>query len=166
MSGIVITNDKYNEHIMIIDKIENLEMYKASFPDVYEGLQCIKTMYPNIDFGIYPINERILVKVLEYSTGEECEVGYEAHKKHLDIHYVMRGNERIKWSPINEMDIKTPYDEESDGLYYEKPIKYVSEALLGDGIFAVMFPQDGHACTYYVDQCETIKKIVVKVKIE
>lgn len=151
---------------MIVDKIKNFEMYKAFLPNVYEGLQCIRSMDSDIELGIYPINERILVKVMEYSTGEVCEVGYEAHKKHLDIHYVIRGNERIKWSPINDMTVKTPYDEDVDGLYYEDPIRHVSEALLGDGVFAVMFPQDGHACTYFVEKCEKIKKIVVKIAID
>ena len=151
---------------MIIDKIENLETYKSISPDIYDGLMCIKTLDPDIELGVYPISDKLLVKVMEYSTGEECKVGYEAHKKHLDIHYVLRGNERIKWSPINEMTIKTPYDNENDAIFYEQPIAHVSEALLGDSVFAVMFPQDGHACTFLVDKCEKIKKIVVKVKID
>lgn len=151
---------------MIIDKLENLEMYKTILPDVYEGLKYIKEKATEAELGFYPISEKLLVKVMEYSTDEECKVGYEAHKKHLDIHYVLRGKERIKWSPINDMEIKTPYDQENDAIFYEKPINHVSEALLGDGVFAIMFPQDGHACTYYVDKCEIIKKIVIKVAIE
>ena len=151
---------------MIIDKIDNLEMYKGIIPDVYEGLKYLKEMDPRTPLGIYPISEKLLVKVMEYGTGDECKVGYEAHKKHLDIHYVLSGNERIKWSPINDKDIKTPYDEENDAIFYQKPINHVSEALLGNGVFAVMFPQDGHACTYFVDKCETIKKIVIKVTID
>lgn len=151
---------------MLIDKIENLEMYKGISQDIYEGLKCIQSLDPDIALGIYPINDRLLLKVMEYSTGEECKVGYEAHKHHLDIHYVLRGNERIKWSPINDMAVKTPYDEENDAIFYEQPIAHVSEALLGDGVFAIMYPQDGHACTYYVDKSETIKKIVVKLRID
>lgn len=150
---------------MIVDKIDNIETYRLFSKDIYEGLKYIHSLDSNIDLGIYPINDRLLLKVMEYSTGEDCKVGYEAHKEHLDIHFVLRGNERIKWSPINEMAIKTPYDAENDAIFYEKPIAHSSEALLGDGVFAIMFPQDGHACTYYVDKCETIKKIVVKVKI-
>lgn len=150
---------------MILDKIENLETYKDLAPVIYEGLQYIKSLDPNIELGIYPFNNRLLLKVMEYSTVEEFKLGFEAHQKHLDIHYVLRGHERIKWSPINEMVVKTPYNEENDAIYYEQPISHVSEALLGDGVFAVMYPQDGHACQYFVEQCETIKKIVIKVKI-
>lgn len=151
---------------MIIDRIDNLEIYRTLSLDVYEGLNLIKSLDPDIALGVYPINDRLLLKVMEYPTGEECKVGYEAHQHHLDIHYVLRGNERIKWSPINNMAVKTPYDEENDAIFYEQPIAHVSEAMLGDGVFAIMYPQDGHACTYSVDKCETIKKIVVKVKID
>lgn len=151
---------------MVLDKIDNLQMYKDILPDVYEGLKYIQTMDPATPLGVYPINEKLLVKVMEYSTVEEFKLGWEAHQNHLDIHFVLRGHERIKWSPINDMIIKTPYDEEDDAIFYEKPILHLSEVVLGDGMFAIMFPQDGHACQYYVDKCETIKKIVVKVKID
>lgn len=150
---------------MIIDKIENIETYKDLSAELFEGLKYIRSLDPDIELGIYPISEKLLLKVMEYSTGEECTLGYEAHKEHIDIHYVLSGHERIKWSPINEMDVKNNYDSENDAIFYEKPIKHVSEALLGDGVFAIMFPQDGHACTFFVGKCETIKKIVVKVKI-
>ncbi len=150
---------------MIIDKLENFEMYRNLSPLIYEGLKCIMSLDPDIELGIYPINDRLLLKVMEYSTIEEFKMGYEAHKKHLDIHYVIKGSERIKWSPINDMLANTQYDEENDAIFYEHPITHVSEALLGDGIFAVMFPQDGHSCQYFVDKCEIIKKIVIKVKI-
>ena len=151
---------------MIIDNINNLETYKGFSPVIYEGLKYIKSLDPNIALGVYPINDRLLLKVMEYSTVEEFKLGYEAHQKHLDIHFVLRGTERIKWSPINEMVIKTPYDEENDAIFYEKPIAHLSEVLLGDGVFAIMYPQDGHACQYFVEKCETIKKIVIKVKID
>lgn len=151
---------------MVLDQLENLETYKNITPALYEGLKYIRSVKPNIELGVYPITDRLLVKVMEYSTVEDFKMGYEAHKEHLDIHYVLRGHERIKWSPINEMAVKTPYDEENDAIFYEQPIAHVSEALLGDGLFAIMFPQDGHACQYYVDKCEKIKKIVVKVKID
>lgn len=151
---------------MIIDKIDNIESYKELSKDIYDGLRCIQAIDPDIALGIYPINERLLLKVMEYPTGKECKVGFEAHKEHLDIHYVLHGHERIKWSPINKMDVKSPYDAENDAIFYEQPIAHCSEALIGDGVFAIMYPQDGHACTYYVEKCETIKKIVIKIKID
>lgn len=151
---------------MIIDKIENLETYKSLSMSIYEGLKHIAAIDPNIAVGTYSINERLVCKVMEYPTVEKFKLGYEAHKKHLDIQYVLRGNERIKWSPIDEMIVKTPYDEKNDATFYEKPIDHISEIVIGDGVFAIMFPQDGHACQHYVGKSEVIKKLVIKVAIE
>ena len=151
---------------MILDKLENLETYKNLSPDIYEGLKYLANVDPEIPIGSYRINDRLVANVMEYMTVEEFKLGYEAHKKNLDIQYVVRGHERIKWSPIKGMDVKTPYNEQNDATFYENPTPYGGEIIIGNGNFSIMFPQDGHACQYYVGQCELIKKIVVKVNIE
>lgn len=150
---------------MIVDNIKNLETYRALSPDIYEGLKYLSQIDPDIAVGTYPINKKLVCKVMEYPTVEEFKLGYEAHQKHLDIQYVLRGYERIKWSPIKDMTIKTPYDEESDAIFFENPIPHVSEVVIGDGVFAIMFPQDGHACQHVVERSEIIKKLVIKVSI-
>lgn len=150
---------------MIVDKIDNLETYKTLSPDIYEGLKYLSQIDPDIAVGTYPINERLICKVMEYPTVEDFKLGYEAHWEHLDIQYVLRGYERIKWSPIQKMTIKTPYDVESDAIFYENPISHVSEVVIGGGVFAIMFPHDGHACQHLVDKSEIIKKIVIKISI-
>ena len=151
---------------MILDKLENLETYKNLSPDIYEGLKYLANVDPEIPIGSYRISDRLVANVMEYTTVEEFKLGYEAHKKNLDIQYVVRGHERIKWSPIKGMDVKTPYNEQNDATFYENPTPYGGEIIIGNGNFSIMFPQDGHACQYYVDRCEKIKKIVVKVNIE
>ena len=151
---------------MILDQLENLETYKNLSPDIYEGLKYLSQVDPDIPLGSYRINDRLVANVMEYMTVEEFKLGYEAHQKNLDIQYVVRGHERIKWSPIKGMAVKTPYNEQTDATFYENPTPYEGEIIIGNGNFSIMFPQDGHACQYYVDKCELIKKIVVKVNIE
>lgn len=151
---------------MILDRLENLETYRNLSPDIYEGLKYLATIDPNIPIGSYRIGDRLVAKVMEYMTVKEFKLGYEAHKKNLDIQYVVYGHERIRWSPINGMDVKTPYNEQNDATFYENPSPYGGEIIIGNGNFSIMFPQDGHACQYFVGRCEKIKKIVVKVNIE
>lgn len=150
---------------MIVDNIKNFETYRDLSPDIYEGLKYLSGIDPGIEVGIYPINEKMVCKVMEYPTVEDFKLGYEAHQKHLDIQYVLRGYERIKWSPIQDMTIKTPYDQVSDATFYGKPIPHISEVVIGGGVFAIMFPQDGHACQHLVERSEIIKKLVIKVSI-
>ena len=82
--------------------------------------------------------------------------------KNLDIQYVVRGHERIKWSPIKGMDVKTPYNEETDATFYEHPSPYGGEIIIGNGNFSIMFPQDGHAPC--ISQEKELKKAIFKVK--
>lgn len=150
---------------MILDKIVNLETYKKLSPDIYAGLKFLAEVKPDIALGTYPINERVKAIVSSYPTVECFERGYEAHRHVIDIQYPIVGLERVKWSPIDGMDVKIPYDEASDSTYYEHPTDIGTEIIIGDGQFGIMFPQDGHSPQHLVGNSEVIKKVTVKVSI-
>jgi len=150
---------------MIVDQLKNLETYKGISNDIYEGLKFLANAKPEIELGTYPINKNVYAIVSEYMTVESFERGYEAHKQVIDIQYPIIGLERIKWSPIENMDINIPYDEEKDRTFYKNPSSMGTHVDIGNGVFAIMFPQDGHGPQHYVKQPELIKKITVKVSI-
>ena len=150
---------------MIVDKIQNLETYKNLSPDIYAGLKFLQGVKPDIELGTYVINERVKAIVSEYPTVECFERGYEAHQHNLDIQFPIRGLERIKYSPIEGMDVNIPYDEDKDRTFYKNPDKYGFDIIIGNGTFAIMFPQDGHGPQYLVEKSEVIKKVTVKVSI-
>lgn len=135
------------------------------FLHIYDALKYLATVDPEIALGSHRIRPRLVAKVMEDNTVEEFKLGYEAHKNHIDVQYVVRGHERIKWSTIAEMEIKTPYNEANDATFYKNPTPYKGEIIIGGGTFSIMFPQDGHAFQYYVGHTELIKKIVVKNEI-
>jgi biofilm protein TabA len=150
---------------MIVDKIKNLEVYKGVSIDIYAGLKYLDSATPNIKIGKYIINERVKAIVSEYETIENFERGYEAHKKVIDIQYPIIGLERVKWSPIDEMNINIPYDINKDRTFYKDPSSQGTHVDIGNGIFAIMFPYDGHSPQHYIKSPELIKKITVKVSI-
>lgn len=150
---------------MIVDQIKNLETYKNFSPDIYVGLKFLSTIKPDIELGEYVINEQVKAIVSEYPTVEFFERGWEAHKHVLDIQFPIIGVERIKWSPIDEMDVNIPYEEDKDRTFYKKPYKYGFDIIIGDGTFAIMFPQDGHGPQYLVEKSEIIKKVTIKISI-
>ncbi len=150
---------------MIIDQLKNIEQYKGVSPDIYEGLRFLAKAEPGIEPGIYPINERVKAIVSEYETIANFERGYEAHKHVIDIQYPVIGLERIKWSPIDGMTVNIPYEESHDRTFYKDPSAQGTHVDIGNGIFAVMFPGDGHGPQHYVDKPERIKKITIKVSI-
>lgn len=150
---------------MIVDQLTNIDTYKGVSPDIYEGLKFLANAKADIEPGTHFINDNVKALVTEYNTMEVFERGYEAHKHVIDIQYPIRGLERVKWSPINEMDINIPYDEEKDRTFFKNPHAQGTHVDIGNGIFAIMFPQDGHSPQHLVEKSEFIKKITIKVVI-
>jgi YhcH/YjgK/YiaL family protein len=150
---------------MIIDLLDNIETYKTLSPDIYLGLKFLSSLRPDIIPGIYPIGSRVKAIVTEYITIQEFEKGYEAHKHMIDIQYPVIGLERVKWSPISRMKLSIPYDELNDVAYYSFPSEQSTYVDIGNGIFAIMFPEDGHSPQHYIDAPHMIKKITIKVEI-
>lgn len=150
---------------MIVDQIKNIEIYKGISPDIYAGLKYLSTMKPDVELGTYIVNDLVKVIVSSYPTVECFERGYEAHKHVIDIQFPIVGRERVKWSPIEGMDVNIPYDEVKDRTFYKNPSPYGCEVIIGEGTFAIMFPEDGHSPQHLVGKSEVIKKVTVKVSI-
>ena len=150
---------------MVVDTLKNIEQYKGLSPDIYAGLQFLANAKSEIELGIYPINKNVKAIVSSYETVDEFERGYESHKNVIDIQYPIEGLERVKWSPIAEMVVNIPYDEEKDRTFYKNPSKQGTHVDIGNGIFAIMYPEDGHGPQHKVGKKEVIKKITIKVSI-
>ena len=150
---------------MIVDNIKNIEIYKGVSDDIYTALKYLQNVDPEIELGTYVINDRVKSLVMEYETIEVFERGYEAHKHVIDIQFPIRGLERVKWSPIVGMNVNIPYDPEYDRTFYKDPLPQGTHVDIGNGIFAIMFPEDGHSPQHYVNKSELIKKITMKVSI-
>ena len=150
---------------MIYDHIKNIAFYRGLSPDIAVGLDFLKQMQPDIDEGVYQINPRVKAIVSEYETKTVNECGYEAHRKNIDIQYLLLGEERIACLPIERLEETKPYSEENDAAFYAAASK-PQELILGNGYFAIFFPQDGHMPQLCIDEPVPVKKVVVKVRIE
>lgn len=150
---------------MIYDHINNIDTYKGLSPDIYEGLLFLQQASPDIAPGTYQINPRVKAMVSEYETKVKNEVGYEAHRKNIDIQYLLKGEERVACLPIEKLKETKPYSEEKDAAFFTASIQPI-EMKLGDGYFAIFFPQDGHMPQLSIGGPEMVKKVVVKIKME
>jgi len=150
---------------MVVDTLKNIEQYKGLSLDIYAGLQFLANAKSEIELGIYPINKNVKAIVSSYATVDEFERGYESHKNVIDIQYPIIGLERVKWSPIENMNINIPYDEAKDRTFYKDPSVQGTHVDIGNGIFAIMFPEDGHGPQHKVGEKKVIKKITIKISI-
>lgn len=151
---------------MVLDTLNNIALYKGLSKDIYAGLQFLSKAKPDIELGVYKINNNVKAIVSSYETVNLFERGYESHKHVIDIQYPIIGLERVKWSPIKGMTVNIAYDKLKDRTFFIDPSKQATHVDIGNGVFAIMFPQDGHAPQHKVGKKEVIKKITIKVSIK
>lgn len=150
---------------MIYDKINNWETYAGISEDIRVGLEYLREVRMDIAVGSYQINPRVKAIVSEYMTKEVNECGYEAHRDYIDIQYLIRGEEVINSLPLEYLKETKPYNKEIDAAFYEEVEVKPQELQLGNGYFAILFPQDGHMPQLCVSKPENVKKVVLKVKV-
>ena len=119
----------------------------------------------DLENGVYVISPRVKAIISEYTTKKVNEYGYEAHREYVDIQYLVLGEEKICCLPLEYLKETKPYNEEQDAAFYEETNVKPQELLIGNGFFAILFPQDGHMPQMYVKEHTAVKKVVVKVKI-
>lgn len=137
---------------MVVDTLKNVEFYKGLSFDIYAGLKFLVNANKDIELGTYPINDKVKAIVSSYETVDEFERGYESHKHAIDIQYPIIGLERVKWSPIVGMKVNIPYDEAKDRTFFKNPSAQGTHVDIGNGIFAIMFPKDGHGPQHKVGE--------------
>ncbi len=150
---------------MIYDNIDNLELYADVSENIRIGLEYLHDLKSDIQKGVYELSPGVKVIVLEYTTKEENEYGYEAHREYIDIQYVISGTEKICCLPLEYLKKTKAYNKEIDAAFYVENEMKPQELLLGNGYFTVFFPQDGHKPQLCVDKPSAVKKVVVKIKI-
>ena len=105
---------------------------------------------------------RLFVNVVEYATTAPGNRFWEAHKDYLDVHVMLKGQERIDVNFIQNMELKE-YVKKDDFLPMEGEKN--ASVVLREGDFLVCYPSDGHRTAVQVEEPETIKKAIFKVVI-
>ena len=149
---------------MIFDSVSNAHLYYGMHPDIKTGLEYTSSLTSEVSLGEYQVNENVKCIVSEYETKAVFERGYEAHKYVIDIQYPIIGRERIKFSGLLGMEENIPYEAAKDRTFYKKPIQE-NQVDIGNGYFAIFFPEDAHCPQLYVEEPELIKKVTMKVKM-
>lgn len=146
---------------MIIDKIENAHIYKNIGERISKSFEYIKsTDLKTLPAGKYPIDgENIFALVSEYKTKSEQEGKLEAHKKYIDVQYVISGEELMGYVPLGQQQILEPYREENDIVFFRG---YKSFTKVSEGMFAIFFPEDVHMPGIKIGESSPVKKLVIK----
>jgi len=148
---------------MIIDKIENSHLYKNIGERINKSFEYIKaTDLKTLPAAKYPIDgESIFALVSEYKTKPESEGKLEAHKKYIDVQYVISGEELMGYVPFGNQQILEPYKEENDIVFFTGDKSFTKVSV---GMFAIFFPEDVHMPGISTGKISDVKKLVIKVR--
>ena len=149
---------------MIKDTLHNFMHFikiRPAFEKAFEFLA--QKSLVDIADGNYEIDGDKLFAVLSHSQGKGVKnAKLEAHRKYIDIQFVIEGKELIGISRVDECKhVLSDYDPKKDIIFFsEKPQKYIK---LKPGDFAIFFPNDAHAP---LAEKGIVHKAVIKVIVE
>jgi biofilm protein TabA len=109
--------------------------------------------------------ERVVGSVYCYETVVTQAPKMEAHRKYIDLQFIVSGEEVIGWAPLDRMALTQPYDETKDACFGTVPPHEFTPVYLRAGQLAVLYPEDGHAPKMAAGKPVPVKKIIVKVAV-
>lgn len=157
---------------MIKDNIKNAKKYYELSKELQMGLEYLeKTDFSKIQDGRYEIlGDDVFVIVQTYIPKSIDEGIFEAHKKYIDIQFIVEGEEQIGVANIENFNDAAPYSEEKDITFFSEDCQS-SFINLKANEFAIFTPNDAHMPSILVSSSENnnmgnsyVKKVVVKAR--
>ncbi|MDD7302970.1 MAG: YhcH/YjgK/YiaL family protein [Bacteroidaceae bacterium] len=145
---------------MIIDKIDNIGLYKELNPRfqlVAEFLQ--SHSLADMPLGHYEIDGReLFVNIVESDPKTREAARLETHNEMIDIQILLQGDEQHGFCPRSLL-ASAAYDADNDITFYSEPFDNIMRVFPGQAV--IYFPEDAHAPAI----CESpIRKAIFKVK--
>ena len=148
---------------MIIDQITNSHLYYALNPRINHAFSYIhQADLSAISVGKYEIDgENIYAMVQEYYTKPKEQCLWEAHRRYIELQYVIQGVEQIGFANTSRLN-HGEYDASKDFL----PLFGEGDFLtLHKGNFVIFMPEDAHMPGIVFDSPNPVKKIVIKISV-
>ena len=137
-------------------------------------------IHPNLDLALEHITPEFLASLRDnqrvelkgdlvyctrftYETIPQEESFFEAHRRYLDIHSMVEGEERVDMNRPEDLNL-TDAQEGHDFYAYQGESWH--STVLKPGEFLVVFPGDAHRIKVQVDGPKTVSKAVFKVCID
>lgn len=153
---------------MIYGEIKYLETYKGISKHLDKAIDYILSgEYKNGKFGKNVIDgETLYFNCPENAMTKSCENAiFEGHKRYIDIHIVVEGEECIAYTPKDKVKLSKEYDLDDDYELYEGDIEMCFT--LDKSKYLILFPNEPHIAMLKVrEKGEAIKKVIFKVLVD
>jgi YhcH/YjgK/YiaL family protein len=150
---------------MIADSLMHAARYYGLHPLFRSAFEYLRRVPHGTPDGRHPIDgDRLYALPKSYETVPRTERGFEAHRRYIDIHFVLLGEEVIYHTPVERLEIREPYHEDRDIMFFREPLA-ASPTFLRAGDFGVYFPHDAHkpGCLHTAPMA--VRKILLKVAV-
>ena len=149
---------------MLYDSLKHIEFYKGIHPGVYRALEILRdTDFSQLEDKRYEVDgDNLFFFLQSYETKPDNDTP-EAHRKYIDIQFLVSGREKMGVAPLEDMSEEVEARPDGDIWFYSGPMDYIT--LTARDRFAVLWPGDAHAPSIAVDSPAPCRKCVVKVKV-
>jgi len=123
------------------------------------------TNLDTVSIGKYFLDgDNVIATVSENKPKDFADTKWEAHKKYIDIQYIIRGKEKMGVAQVSKGTVVDQYNETKDVGFYSVADADSKFYLAEPGVFLIFFTSEAHRPNIKVDGCDSDKKIVIKVK--
>jgi len=150
---------------MIIDHLRHAKQFHALGIGVRAGLEFLtRPDLISLEKGRYalPDSGGSYALVQEHETKLREHAKWEAHRKMIDLQFMIRGRELMGYADISKLKMEE-YHEGDDYCLGEGDGDWLR---LDEQYFMILFPQDGHMPSIAVGGPEKVRKVVVKIPME
>lgn len=148
---------------MITGNLEDIREKAVLDDKILSKLEFLKGDFSQYTAGRYEVDNNSFFFLNEYETKEEESCFWEAHRKYLDIHYILEGQEKIGVDHIGRQQVKEEYDAEKDAIFFEGDV--LSGITMNPGDVMICFPEDSHMTGLIAQEKQKVRKVVLKVEL-
>ncbi|GAT34430.1 YhcH/YjgK/YiaL family protein [Terrimicrobium sacchariphilum] len=109
--------------------------------------------------------ERLVAIVQSYETHDPATRFFEAHRRYVDIQYIISGRETLYFTPVDTLTVDVPFSEAKDVTKYHI-IPDAESVILSAGKFMVLWQDEAHmpSCQVVPGRPEAVRKVVLKLE--
>ena len=153
-----------NRDHVIFDRLERAERYYHMHPAFEKAFAFLRqNALAELPIGRHEIDGDRMFCIISKGPGRSrAEAKLEAHRKYIDIQYVIAGTDEMGWRPTATCTLSdVSYDDDKDIEFFkDEPESWTG---VSAGSFVIFFPEDAHAPLV---GSEEIHKAVLKIAAE
>jgi YhcH/YjgK/YiaL family protein len=149
---------------MIIDRLANPSPLYQLPSRLARALAYLRaTDMRSVALGRHDLDgDHLFALVQEYTTRAADQCVWEAHRRYIDVQFVVTGAERMGVASLGQLREREPYDSAKDVVFFEPGSEFVT---ICAGMFAICGPEDVHSPCHAAGEPGLVRKVVVKAML-